>query len=81
MQPYKASFDVGAHVAIVDRQALDTFSRTWRFHNALQPEQLTYAGKIARVAKVAFHHGGDPLYELRGVPGVWHEVCLQAATE
>lgn len=31
------------------------------------------------VEKVGFYHGGDPLYKLDGVPGVWHEECLEAA--
>ena len=29
--------------------------------------------------RVGFYHGGDALYELEGVPGVWHEVCLRKA--
>jgi hypothetical protein len=29
---------------------------------------------------VGFYHGGDPLYSLDGVPGVWHERCLVLAT-
>ena len=24
------------------------------------------------------YHGGDVMYELADVPGIWHEVCLQA---
>ena len=29
--------------------------------------------------RVGYYHGGDVLYELEGVPGVWHEVCLRKA--
>jgi hypothetical protein len=25
---------------------------------------------------VGFYHGGDVLYVLEGIPGVWHESCL-----
>jgi hypothetical protein len=28
------------------------------------------------VQEVGFYHGGDVLYQLRGVPGTWHECCL-----
>lgn len=28
------------------------------------------------MASVTFYHGGDELYELKGVPGLWHEACL-----
>jgi hypothetical protein len=27
----------------------------------------------------AGHHGGDELYKLKGVPGIWHEQCLEEA--
>jgi hypothetical protein len=74
--PYVEEFPVGTSVRIVDRPALAAFSRSWRLHNPLQPEQLQYAGRTATVATVGFYHGGDELYELEGVPGVWHEVCL-----
>jgi hypothetical protein len=79
MRPYKAAFAVGSNVTIANLSNLEEFRRTWRFHNPLQEEQLAYAGKEARVAKVGFYHGGDPLYEMEGIPGVWHEVCLSKA--
>jgi hypothetical protein len=37
---------------------------------------LTHAGAIAEVEKLGYYHGGDELYWLKGVPGVWHEQCL-----
>ena len=79
MRPYEATFEVGSKVTIADRSALEEFQRTWRFHSPLQEEQLRHAGKVTRVANVGFYHGGDPLYELEGLPGVWHEVCLRNA--
>jgi len=45
----------------------------------LQRQQLNYADKIAKVKSVGFYHGGDELYELKGVPGMWHEQCLKAS--
>lgn len=47
------------------------------YHNKLTDEQMPFAGCVPRVAKVGYYHGGDPLYELEGLPGVWHEVCLE----
>jgi len=44
------------------------------------PEQLNYAGHVAEVEQVSFYHGGDVLYKLRGVSGIWHEQCLSPAT-
>jgi hypothetical protein len=45
----------------------------------LQPEQLAHAGAIAEVEEVGFYHGGDVLYNLKNIPGIWHEQCLSAA--
>jgi hypothetical protein len=28
------------------------------------------------VTSVRYYHGGDVLYELEGIPGIWHEACL-----
>ena len=55
---------------------LEKFRRTWALHNALQSEQLMYAGKIGVVKAVGYYHGGDVLYELESLPGIWHECCL-----
>ena len=74
--PYREEFPEGTGVQIVDRAALEAFARNWKLHNPLQPNQLPYAGRAVTVARVGFHHGGDELYELEGVPGVWHEDCL-----
>jgi hypothetical protein len=75
--PYQEEFLVGSLVKIVERDALEDFVRTWKLHNKLQPEQLDHAGKIGKVKCVAFYHGGDELYQIEGVPGIWHEQCLQ----
>jgi hypothetical protein len=61
------------------RKFLEEFLETWRLHNKLQPDQLNYADQIAEVKSVGFYHGGYVLYELKGVPGIWHERCLEAA--
>ncbi len=78
MKPYEASFNIGSCVRVADRPTLQRFLEGWQHHDRLEPEQLAFAGKIARVEQVGFYHGGDPLYVLEGVPGVWHEDCLGA---
>jgi hypothetical protein len=77
--PYVPLYEIGSKVEIADPQSLGEFVRAWRFHNPLRQEQLVYAGKVVRVLRVGFYHGGDALYELEGVPGVWHEICLRKA--
>lgn len=76
MEPYKEAFPTGSQVRVADRPVLEQFLKTWKFHNPLEAEQLAFAGKSAKVAKVGFYHGGDPLYVLDGIPGIWHEQCL-----
>jgi hypothetical protein len=76
MEPYKEEFPVGSHVRIAGRLVLEQFLQTWKFHNPLKPEQRAFAGEVAKVASVGFYHGGDPLYVLDGIPGIWHEQCL-----
>ena len=75
--PYTAEFPPGSRVRIVDRPALEKFMREWRLHNPLQDEQLAFGGREAVVREVGYYHGGDELYQLEGIPGVWHEACLQ----
>ena len=76
MPPYKEQFPVGSKVRIADVRLLEEFQRTWQYHHKLDPNQLAYAGQIAEVENIGFCHGGDVLYELHGIPGIWHEQCL-----
>jgi hypothetical protein len=52
--------------------------RTWKLHNKLIPEQLEYASTTGKIKSVGFYHGGDELYQIEGVPGIWHECCLES---
>jgi hypothetical protein len=74
----KAEFEVGAEVRIADRAFLERFLEEGQYHNELETEQLAYADRVARVKSVAFFHGGDEIYTLEEIPGVWHEECLSA---
>ena len=78
-QPYQERFSKGALVKIAAKDALEHFRDTWQYHHKLEPVQLSHANGTARVASVGFYHGGDVLYKLEGVPGIWHECCLSDA--
>jgi hypothetical protein len=75
--PYNADFPDGTVVRIKSRVFLDDFKRNWKRHHPLEAFQLDHAGKIATVLAVGYYHGGDELYELDGIPGTWHEGCLE----
>jgi hypothetical protein len=74
---YSEMFPAGSRVQICGRAELEYFEREWKLHNPLQVEQLGFADRISIVESVGFYHGGDALYQLRDVPGIWHEVCLR----
>jgi len=78
---YTADFPEGAVVRIVGRPHLERLHAEWKLHHPLQEKQLRYAGQEAVVRGVSFYHGGYELYELKRVPGTWHECCLRAVTE
>ena len=75
--PYKAAFPTGTEVRIADRAFLEDFMATWKYHHKLQATQLAYANREAMVKGVAFYHGGDPVYTLTDIPGLWLEQCLR----
>jgi hypothetical protein len=74
-----AEFEVGAEVRVADRAFLEKILEAGQYHNELEPQQLAFAGAVARVKSVEFFHGGDEIYTLEAIPGVWHEECLSAA--
>lgn len=74
---YKEAFPVGTEVCVADRTILENFVKTWKYHHKLKSEQLSYANSVAKVSEVSFYHGGDVLYSLVGIPGLWHEQCLR----
>ena len=76
--PYHEKFQKGANVRVVERAKLERFAQEWKFHHPLHPNQLSYAGHTGTVESVAFYHGGDALYKLNAVPGLWHEQCLES---
>ena len=79
--PYNEKFKKGSRVRIIEREKLERFAKEWKYHNPLQDEQLRFAGQITIAEAVGFYHGGDELYELKGIPGLWHEECLTCARD
>ncbi len=76
--PYEGAFPVGTKIRIADRPFLELFIKNWKYHHKLSPDQLPYADQEAIVRSVGFYHGGDPIYTLEGIPGMWLEPCLRA---
>jgi hypothetical protein len=74
---YNAEFPSGTKVRIAARKELEQFLEEWKYHHPLEQSQIAYAGEVAEVETVAFYHGGDELYTLKGIPGTWHESCIQ----
>jgi len=77
---YHETFPKGSRVKIQSRPFLENFLKSWTLHNKLKPEQLDFAGQVAEVDSVEFYHGGDELYKLKSIPGIWHKQCLEIYT-
>jgi hypothetical protein len=75
--PQKRAFPLGTRVRVADRASLEEFAAKWRFYHKLQPEQLACAGREATIIQVGFNYGGDAVYQLDGIPGMWPEQCLR----
>jgi hypothetical protein len=75
--PYKEAFPKGSKIRVADRAFLELFTQEWKYHHKLKPEQLAYADREAKVKGVGFYHGGDPVYALEDIPGLWLEQCLR----
>jgi len=58
---------------------LEKFVDEWKRHHPLQLAQPAFADAVAEVVDVAYYHGGNELYALDGIPGLWHEGRLRRA--
>jgi hypothetical protein len=51
---------------------------SWRYHHKLQG-----TARVCRTINKGggswLYHGGDPVYKLEGIPGLWLEQCLVRA--
>jgi hypothetical protein len=78
--PYSERYPVGSPVKIAPFETLEEFMRTYKYHHALVPEQLRYAGMLTIVRTVEYYHGGDVIYTLEGTERfAWLEPCLRDA--
>jgi len=66
---------------VAAKEQLAQFQNAWHLHHPLERSQLEYAGKESKVVSISFYHGGDELYTLEGIPGIWHECCIRACLE
>ena len=78
---YTERFPKGSKVRVKDSAFLESFRQRWAHHHPLAAEQIGYAGRATEVASVGFYNGGDELYTLIGIPGIWHEQCLECCDE
>lgn len=69
-------FPEGSKARVADRATLEEFMATWKYHHKLRTEQLEYGDRVATVVDVGWYHGGDPVYKLEGIPGLWLDQCL-----
>jgi hypothetical protein len=70
-------YKIGTRVRIGPRAELEEFQRTWEYHDKLESLQLAYADREGVVQQAGIYFGGDVLYVLTSIPGVWHERCLK----
>jgi hypothetical protein len=78
--PYSERYPVGSPVKIAPLEELEEFMRAYKYHHALVPEQLRYAGMLTIVRAVEYYHGGDVIYALEGTEKfAWLEPCLRDA--
>jgi hypothetical protein len=75
---YFPVFVAGERVRIKSASKLREFMLpNWPWHHPLTEDQLGFAGIEANVTRVEYYHGGDVILRLVGVPGPWHEECVE----
>jgi hypothetical protein len=79
MRAYNAAFPVDSRVRIRGVDELRRFQIEWKAHPPLEDDRLRFAGELTTVVTVGYYLGGDALYTLDRVPGIWHERCLERA--
>jgi|SRR5688572_9535111 hypothetical protein len=70
-------FKEGAEIRIASSAQIEQFARTSQFHDLLRPEQLQHANRTA-IVRASGIYRGDVVYQLKGVPGIWHEQLLSS---
>ena len=67
----------GSSVQICSRARIEEFQRSGRYRRKIEDAQLAFAGQIAMVKWSGLYEGGGFVYQLDGVPGLWHEQLLE----
>jgi len=78
-KPCKEQFPVGTKVQVKDEGSLRQFQERCKSRRPISLEQIETAGQVDVVTNVGFYRGGDVLYKLQRLPGIWHEECLEPA--
>lgn len=78
-KPYEEKFRVGDRVRVRSRADLERFKNEWKYHHPLTDEQVLCADAVGTVQEIGYYHGGDVLYQLDNILGMWHEENLSEA--
>jgi hypothetical protein len=70
----------GSSVRICSLARLQEFLQTGRYRRKIEPQQFAFAGQIAMVKWSGLYEGGGFVYQLDGVPGLWHEQLLESVS-
>jgi hypothetical protein len=77
MPQYSSLYKIGEVVRIKNVDYLNEFKKKWKYHNPILDSMIAQAGKEMKIIDVGYYHGGDPLYQIAGSEGFWHEECLE----
>ena len=68
---------LGSLVRVVGRRELEAALSAPTPDHRPEPAQFAYADRVARVMGVRFDRERNPLYQLKGMPGLWREAWLR----
>ncbi len=68
---------LGTLVRVVGRRELEAALSAPTPGLRPEPAQFSYADRVARVMGVRFDRERNPLYRLKGLPGLWREAWLR----
>jgi len=77
MPDYHPIFKKGDKIKINDKDYLLNFQRTWKYHHNITDDQIKYAERLAAVKDVYIYHGGEVMYALKSIPGIWLEQLIE----
>ena len=75
--PYNPEYPAGTMVRIAARLILEDFEHNWKYHNKLDPCNSNTPGRSPKSSQWVSITGVMSFINLKGYPGIWHEVCLE----